>query len=486
MPTDKDFKRLVRARMDKTGESYTAARARLRPDSGQEPGQKPLGQGPLDQGPLDQGPLDQGPLGQEPPGQPPLDQGLLGQGPPGQGPAPAGPDPRTAPGQHPDSAAVARVLAELGVTHPVTGEPLGEQLLLGIGGGIGMAYFVFEYQDFTSLFVGGRINPHCLGGELVETVCARLGAPATVRQTAGARTAERQLRAALDAGHGVVATVDPTALPWYGLPPTLAGMMPCSVVVRLEGDGPAVVDLAPGPVPLSWAELAAARASVRSAKHRLVAVEPPAAPADLAQAVTSGIRDTWRGMLEPPMRNFGLPALAKWAELLVDERDRKGWPTVFPPGPRLYDALAWVVYWIEASGTGGGAFRRMYAGFLDEAAGVLGRPELHELAGGYRELAAGWTALAEAALPDRVPGLRQARGLLLARQRLVQERGGPAAAEIAGVARELDALGDRLRRDFPLDTAAARALLEELAERVAALHAGEERAVTALRAAVPG
>ena len=33
MPTDKDFKRLVRARMGKTGESYTTARSHLRPDS---------------------------------------------------------------------------------------------------------------------------------------------------------------------------------------------------------------------------------------------------------------------------------------------------------------------------------------------------------------------------------------------------------------------------------------------------------------------
>ncbi len=30
MPTDKDFKRLVRGRMQKTGESYTTARAHLR------------------------------------------------------------------------------------------------------------------------------------------------------------------------------------------------------------------------------------------------------------------------------------------------------------------------------------------------------------------------------------------------------------------------------------------------------------------------
>ncbi len=33
MPTDKDFKRLVRGRMQKTGESYTAARATLLNDT---------------------------------------------------------------------------------------------------------------------------------------------------------------------------------------------------------------------------------------------------------------------------------------------------------------------------------------------------------------------------------------------------------------------------------------------------------------------
>ncbi|HEV8651107.1 MAG TPA: DUF4872 domain-containing protein [Actinomycetes bacterium] len=388
-------------------------------------------------------------------------------------------------GEHTETAAVARVLAELGVTHPTTGEPLSEQLLLGIGGGIGMAYFVFEYQDFTSLYVGGRINPHVLGRELVETVFERVGAAATVRQTASPKAAERQLRQALDAGHGVVATLDPTALPWYGLPPTMAGMMPQSVVVRLEGDGPAVVDLAPGPVPLHWVELATARAGVRPSKHRLVEVEALARPVDLVPAIAAGVRDTCRGMLEPPMRNFGVPGLAKWADLLVDQRDKKGWPTVFPPGPRLYDALTWVVYWIEASGTGGGAFRRMYAGFLDEAAGALGRPELHALAAGYRELAAGWTALAGAALPDRVPGLGRARQLLVRRHRLVQERGAEAATEVVAVVRELDALGHELRRDFPLDAGAARALLGELADRVAGLRAGEERAATALRAAVP-
>ena len=104
MPTDKDFKRLVRARMGKTGESYTTARSNLRPDG--------------------------------PPG--PLQ------------------------GRHPDTAALARLLAALGVTDPASGQPLTEAVLLGVAGGIGVAYFTFEYEqeDLTTFYLGGRINSH--------------------------------------------------------------------------------------------------------------------------------------------------------------------------------------------------------------------------------------------------------------------------------------------------------------------------------------
>ena len=37
MPKDKDFKRVVRTRMSKTGEAYTAARSQLRGDAGIDP-----------------------------------------------------------------------------------------------------------------------------------------------------------------------------------------------------------------------------------------------------------------------------------------------------------------------------------------------------------------------------------------------------------------------------------------------------------------
>jgi len=105
MPADKDFKRLVRARMGKTGESYTTARSQLRPD--RDPGQEP----------------------------------------------------ERFQGRHPDTAALTRLLAALGVTDPATGRPLSKAMVIGVAGGIGFAYFVFEYEQLTTLYLGGRINP---------------------------------------------------------------------------------------------------------------------------------------------------------------------------------------------------------------------------------------------------------------------------------------------------------------------------------------
>jgi len=386
MPTDKDFKRLVRARMGKTGEAYTTARANLRPDR------------------------DPGPAAR-------------------------------LRGRNPDTAALTRLLAALGVTDPASGRPLGEATALGIAGGIGFAYFVFEYEQLTTLYLGGRVNSYVQRQDATEAALARLGVGFQTRKTKGAATAERQLRAALDQGRPVIVTVDAARFGDRSIPDWLSGMLPQDVLVE-PGDGggdPRVWDLAPAPVPVTWAELAEARAGIASARHRLVVAEPPPGPVDLAGAVAAGIAVTWRGMLEPPMRNFGVPGLAKWADLLTAPRDPKGWPRLLEPPDRQVQLLTWLDDWVE-TGTGGGFFRTMYAEFLEEAAGLLEQPELARLAGDYRELAAAWSAL-------------------------------------AGLARDAAGSG-------PLVPAALGALLAGLRERVLELAEVEEAAAAGLRAAV--
>jgi Domain of unknown function (DUF4872)/Butirosin biosynthesis protein H, N-terminal len=431
MPTDKDFKRLVRARMGKTGESYTTARSHLRP-----------------------------------------------------APGPGRPDPL--PGRHPDTAALARLLAALGVADPATGRPLGEAVLLGVAGGIGVAYFVFEYEDVTTFYLGGRINSFVQKQDATQAALTRLGVSAEVRRTSGPATAERQLRAALDQGRPTIVTVDVARLLYRSVPDRLSGMMPQDVLVELRGAEPVLWDLAPAPIPVTWAELAEARAGVRSAKHRLVMAEAPAGSIDLAGAAAAGIADTWAGMLEPPMRNFGVPGLAKWADLLTDARDPKGWPALLDAPGRQFQLLSWLYDWVETAGTGGGFFRAMYAEFLEAAAGPLDRPDLAELAGDYRDLAAAWTALAETAVASDGDGpLARGAALLDRRRRLVEERGADAAAELAAVQAELDTLARDAADPQPLDPPARSALLADLRGRVLELAEAEEAAAAALRAAVP-
>jgi len=286
MPADKDFKRLVRARMGRTGESYTTARSHLRPDS--DPGR-----------------------------------------------------PDRFRGRHPDTAALTRLLAALGVTDPAGGRPLSEAMVLGIAGGIGFAYFVFEYEDLTTLYLGGRINPYIHKRDAAEAALTRLGVPFQVRRTSGPAAAERHLRTALDQGRPVVATVDGARLPSRAVPPELPGMTPQDVLVELRDGQPVLWDLAPVPVPVTWAELAEARAGVRSARHRLVVADAPAdfgdgvgsstSEVDLPGAAAAGIADTWTGMLDPPMRNFGVPGLAKWADLLPPPATPRAGPGCWPP-----------------------------------------------------------------------------------------------------------------------------------------------------------
>ena len=218
MPTDKDFKRLVRARMGKTGESYTTARSHLRPDG--HPGRP--------------GPLR---------------------------------------GRHPDTAALTRLLADLGVTDPTGGHPLGEAMVLGVSGGIGFAYFVFEYEDLATLYLGAGSTPMSRSRTPPRPPDPPRGpvpGPADHRAGDGRATPPGRARPGTagdrHGGRG------PPALP---VPAGLAVRHdPQDVLVELRGDQPLLWDLAPAPFPVTWAELAEARAGVRSAKHRLVVAEP--------------------------------------------------------------------------------------------------------------------------------------------------------------------------------------------------------------------
>jgi hypothetical protein len=435
MTAHKHLKERIRARMARTGESYTTARRHV---------------------------LN---------ALPPAEYQLLG-------------------GVHPDTHAIAGVLANRGLLAPHTGQPLSEAMVLGAGGGLGAGYILWEFKahDSRSLVLGFR-NSWQYPDRWAKKACQRLGVPAAVHETGSAAKAADQLGEAAGQGVPAIAWADQQLLGYRHLPAWLEGRggPPVTIYGIDEAAGVALVDdrnRAPLTVPLD--ALAEARARVVSYKRRLLVLDAPAAELDTAR-LRRAVRDGLAEQVEHLGKrsdSFSLPAFRKWARLLTDTGNAKAWPKVFADRVSLFDACLSVYENLEPqAGWSGGNLRGLYAEFLDEAAGLLDTPALGKAAAAYREAAARWQQVAEVAVPaDREP-FGEARRLTDRLQGQV-EGGDAARREAAGTAASLWALRDRWRQEFPGDDADVDVLLRSLAAAVSAAGDAEDAALAALAGAL--
>ena len=342
-------------------------------------------------------------------------------------------------GVHPDTAAVVNVLAHHGVVAGHTGQPLTEAMALGIGGGLGAGYILWEFEARGgAILVLGFRNRWQYPDRWMRTLLERLAVPATHHETGGARAAARALDDALAAGRPALATIDRQTIGYWHLPPELEGRGGYPVVVYALSDGLAHIDdRVLAPLTVARPVLDAARARVGSYRHRLCVIEPDRdeLPTDLLRdAVRAGLADAAEH-LSSTSDSFGLPAWRKWARMMTGT-GAKAWPRVFASGRGLAGALLSTYEGIQPVGLHGGHLRGLYADFLDEAAALLEEPALADAASGWRDAAARWQALADTALP---PG--RLRELLAEVHGTVVEGGdaSAAAAELCELRRSLDA-----------------------------------------------
>lgn len=360
------------------------------------------------------------------------------------------------------------------------GPPLSEALLFVLAGGIGAGVFAFRYEkeDFSSFFVAGR---HLWQDDLAYLLaaCGRLGVTPVVTESSGAKTGEAQLREAL--AHGpVIAWVDAAGLPHRAMPESSQGGGYHVVVIYSIDDDAGMArvgDLTDEPVAVPLAALAKARLRIAKQKNRLLRLAGPPANPDLPAALAAGLRSGADALIHNRMRNFTLEAFKGWAEQLAGRSKKESWEAMFPPGHNLWRALTSVHDFLEHYGTGGGLCRPIFAEGLAEAAGVLGKPGLTELAERYTALGREWSALADAALPDSVPAFVEAKTLLIRKAELLASGEAAAPEEIRGIWSRLAALG---REPFPLDAGQAADLRAELARRVRQLYEREIAAREAL------
>ncbi|BCB91351.1 BtrH N-terminal domain-containing protein [Phytohabitans suffuscus] len=371
-------------------------------------------------------------------------------------------------GTHPDSANIANLLAHAGVAG------LSEAMVLGAGGGLGAGYILWEFRQhrFTHLTLGFRHRWNYI--DWTARTLDRLGATTRVHATSGVKGAAAELTARLDAGQPAIVWPDRQLVGYWHLPPHADGFGGHPVVVYAGTGGAVRVDdrnLAPLTVERSTLDLA--RGRVPSYKNSLVAVGTVTAPADLAPLVRAGIADCV-AHLGARSASFAVPAWGKWARLVTDTRNAKGWPRVFAGGRGLTDALLSIWEGVEPVGASGGHLRGLYADFLDEAAPLVGgtRPA----AEAFREAGRRWHDLAEAALPADVPQYQRLRELIadLAAGVAAGDEGAPARAEAAG---ELWALRADLYEKPPAEPD-----FTALAGHLSTVYEAERDAVEALRA----
>jgi len=387
-------------------------------------------------------------------------------------------------GTHPETAALRNMLAFYDVRAPHTDEPFSEALLLGIGGGTRGGYWVFEFGGIPPVVALGARNDWQLGpGLFIARIAERLGVPANVHETTSANAAGKHLSAALDAGQPAAVAVDMASVPHMAMPPEAIKYY-YHLLVAVDADREAgivtVDDRSAFPLTMTWDELANARKQIGTMKHRMVTIAPSIEHIDIVAAIRAGIRDCAAGLLEPPIRNFGLSAWEKWSGLVANHKDKKGWPTVFLPGPRLYNGLLSAVQWIETAGNGPGMLRAMFADFLDEAATITGNDKYSDLAARYRDIAALWSELAAAALHDEIAPLRETRELILRRDASFLARGPAAFDEMQTIDTRLTALKSAIETDFPLNLDQSRELLEGLRYRLITIHVAEVESARAL------
>src|SRR5687767_11796816 len=108
-------------------------------------------------------------------------------------------------GTHPETASLTNVLAAQGVKAPHTHQPFTEAMLLGIGGGLGAGYILWEFKEHRTehsakVLVFGWQNRWQYPMQYYENLCSRINMKAVFHDTGSQKAAAQHLDDALNAG----------------------------------------------------------------------------------------------------------------------------------------------------------------------------------------------------------------------------------------------------------------------------------------------
>lgn len=286
------------------------------------------------------------------------------------------------------------VTSSLAKIYHHAGCPLSEDMLLGLGAGMGFIYWQMKMGRGTMVFVGGRGNVK----GFFEDLGRRTGVRIVEKQTASARKGEEALLSFLKKEQPVYLGGDMGLLPWFDLPAdyhfgghafVACGYDDNQTVLASDIDQKASGIKKGFYAPISLEQLRKARNSPFKPfppKNLWLECDFSKFHAPTAEDIRESIAQTVDAHLNPPIKNFGVSGMRHTAAQLLK------WPKLFKE-KELRANLFNLYIFIEIGGTGGGCFRSMYARFLDEAAAVAKKAALKEAAELFRESARRFTAI---------------------------------------------------------------------------------------------
>ena len=259
------------------------------------------------------------------------------------------------------------------------GHPFSEEMLLGLGAGMGFMYWQMHMGTEDYIFIGGRGNTQHFFRDLGK----RTGVEITSVATSSARKAQSALLEKLVKKEPVMLFGDMGFLPWLDLPEDYHFGGHTFVVCGFDGDHTVLASDMDNQAaglkkgfysPIALEQLAKARSSPFKPfppKNTWLEFDFTHVHDPGAEDVLSAIKQTIALQLTPPIKNMGVKGLKHTAKELLK------WPKMFSE-PALRMNLFSLYVFIEIGGTGGGCFRYMYARFLQEAMQIAGNTALGE------------------------------------------------------------------------------------------------------------
>jgi hypothetical protein len=244
--------------------------------------------------------------------------------------------------------------------------PVSEEMLLGLGAGMG---FMYWHQKGTYPFIGGRGNTK----NFFHDIGVRTGVDIRIKSTTSVKKAEAALLDAMQKNEPRMLYGDMGFIPWFTLPESYHFGGHTFVICGYDGNDTFLASdmdqLASGLKKGFYASITKDQLSrARNSPFKPFPPKNTSLEFDFShyhppgkKDIYSAIRQTIDQMMNPPISNFGVKGIRRTAKEIMK------WPALFNEN-EVRMCLFSAYIFIEVGGTGGGCFRYMFARFLKEAA----------------------------------------------------------------------------------------------------------------------